>query len=415
MLSAGAHVVVIAVVPSARSGEPTAPRTDVADVVVLELSVAERSQEGALARPRDGADVPERVRARRAAPARAVVDRSVSDARTTLGAARPATEAPSTDTTPTAPDTPRELPSLDPERVASAWLSIGPSTPEADAAREERAIEQRLDADLHARAMTKAHVTRTAIELVRRSDGSYVHRGVGFTAVIRPDGSVQFEDRGHAELGARDAVQTDGSGAAVERRHDPELPDALAELVEPLAPILDPLTAISVDPNQVRAPDGTSALPELLTEPAGAIATIAPPGTAFGIGGTFDTQGAAMRAAGQDPNLAERLRFLEETEELRDRLTDAHAARERAAALSRLRARVRRIWAGSGPAADRRRALFALWDDASEDEVGRTARDAIERFVREELPEGSADAYSDGELEQLNASRVSAERFAPYR
>ncbi|UJR87326.1 MULTISPECIES: hypothetical protein [Sandaracinus] len=123
---------------------------------------------------------------------------------------------------------------------------------------------------------------------MRRPDGSYVHRGVGFTAVIRPDGSVQFGDRDHVALGARDPMQTDGSGAAVEPRRDPELPDALADLVEPLAPIIDPLTAISMDPNQVRAPDGTSALPELLSEPGGAIATIDPPDARFGIGGTFD-------------------------------------------------------------------------------------------------------------------------------
>ncbi|WP_236605391.1 hypothetical protein [Sandaracinus amylolyticus] len=315
----------------------------------------------------------------------------------------------------TAPEAPAELPPLDPEHVASALSSLGPSTPEADAARAERAIEERLDAELHARAMTKAHVTRTPIELVPRADGSYVHRGVGFTAVIRPDGSVQFGDRDHVALGARDPVQTDGSGAAVEPRHAPELPDALADLVEPLAPIIDPLTVIPMDPNQVRAPDGTSALPELLSEPGGAIATIESPAAGFGIGGTFDAQGAAMRAAGQDPNAAERLRFLEETEELRDRLTDAHAARERAAALPRLRARIRRLWAAPRPAAERRRALFELWDDASEDDVGRSARDAIERFVREELPEGSADAYSDGEIEHLNASRESTGRFAPYR
>ncbi|WP_268921269.1 hypothetical protein [Sandaracinus amylolyticus] len=41
---------------------------------------------------------------------------------------------------------------LDPEHVAGALLSIGPSTPEADAARAERAIEERLDAELRARA-----------------------------------------------------------------------------------------------------------------------------------------------------------------------------------------------------------------------------------------------------------------------
>ncbi len=313
-------------------------------------------------------------------------------------------------------DEPASLaPAIDPEHVARSWYALDAITPEGEALREERAIEERLDAELRARAMTKGYVSHRRIELVPRRDGSYVHQGDGFAAVIRPDGSVQFADRADFALGARDAVQTDGSGAAVEPRPEPALPDALAELLEPFAPLVDPLVALSLDPNQIRGPDGTQVLPELLTEPGGAIATIEPPAIGIGIGGTFDAQGAAMRAAGQDPHSAERLRFLEETEALRDRLTDEHAARERAAGLRRLRARVRRIWTNRSHTAEhRRRAIFDLWDECSDDDVGRVARESIERFVREHLPEGSPDAYPQGELEQLSAERESTATFAPY-
>ena len=79
--------------------------------------------------------------------------------------------------------------------------------------------------------------------------------------------------------------------------------------------------------------------------------------------------------------------------------------------------------------------LFTLWDDCEEAtpegpgatksveatldqaraDAGTKARKQIVAFIRDELPAGSADAYSSAELERLNASRQSRERFSPYR
>jgi hypothetical protein len=71
-------------------------------------------------------------------------------------------------------------------------------------------------------------------------------------------------------------------------------------------------------------------------------------------------------------------------------------------------------------AAERRRILFALWDEAAEPDdrelaaAGHNARRAIERFVRRELPPGSADAFTVEELALLNARRGGGEQFRPY-
>lgn len=417
-LSAGVHLAAVAAMPVEWSA-PAARRAH-ADTDVLALSVVIEgrstetvSSEAAVARSSDGAfpvAVPQPTHTAHTAHTARTTQTVPTEPPPPPVAPAEAPASPMVDPAPREERVP--ITPIDPEHVARSWQALDVITPEGEARRAERAIEERLDAELRARAMTKGYVSHRRVELVPRRDGSYVHQGDGFTAVIRPDGSVQFGDRDDLALGARDPVQTDGSGAAVEPRHGP---DALAELLEPLAPILDPLVAMPLDPNQVRAPDGTQVLPELLTEPGGLIATIEPPAIGIGIGGTFDAQGAAMRAAGQDPHSAERLRFLEETEALRDRLTDAHAARERAAGLRRLQARVRRIWADRSQSAEhRRRAIFDLWDECSDDDVGRVARERIERFVREHLPEGSPDAYPQAELDQLSAERESAAEFAPY-
>ncbi len=135
----------------------------------------------------------------------------------------------------------------------------------------------------------------------------------------------------------------------------------------------------------------------------------------FSASGTFDLTEAIMGAAGQDPLRAERDWFMRETEELRYRLELEHRRAESAAGLRRLRGRLSRVWSTtSRSAASRRRRLFALWDEAAEDDLGREARRIIVEFVREVLPAGSEDAYTEDELARLNASRESEQPFAPY-
>ncbi len=122
-----------------------------------------------------------------------------------------------------------------------------------------------------------------------------------------------------------------------------------------------------------------------------------------------------MRANGQDPYSYERNWFLDQTQALRDRLADRAAVLARGAALARLPKRLRAIWSDPSRSAHARRtAIFALWDDCADDEVGARARHIVERFIRTNLPSGSADAYTAEELRALNARRASPVPFTPY-
>jgi hypothetical protein len=80
-----------------------------------------------------------------------------------------------------------------------------------------------------------------------------------------------------------------------------------------------------------------------------------------------------------------------------------------------LRKRLDRIWCNtSTPVAERRRALFAVWDDMSADEVGARGRHVVLEYVRENLPKGSAQQFPERQLAQLNLGRGRGERFEPY-
>jgi hypothetical protein len=131
--------------------------------------------------------------------------------------------------------------------------------------------------------------------------------------------------------------------------------------------------------------------------------------------GSFDLGDMVMGAAGADPRAAERTWFEEENAELIERLEGEARLRARETSLRRVRSDLRLIWADRTKSAERRRReLFELWDESSEDEGDRAARDAVIGFIRAELPATSEDAYTDAELSSLNAGRSSTERFAPY-
>ncbi|MCA9616791.1 MAG: hypothetical protein KC586_28725 [Myxococcales bacterium] len=139
------------------------------------------------------------------------------------------------------------------------------------------------------------------------------------------------------------------------------------------------------------------------------------PEGSLGVGFRFDLTEGAERRHGNDPYYADRTWFLRETEEVRDRLARRHAEELDRRQLTRLRGRIEALVDDtSRPLDARHRAVFALWDDFEEDEVGRRARRTLVGFVRERWPRGSADAFTDAELTRLNAGRVSTEPFAPY-
>ncbi len=132
--------------------------------------------------------------------------------------------------------------------------------------------------------------------------------------------------------------------------------------------------------------------------------------------GTFDATEAIMGAAGQDPLRAEREYFMRQTEDVRARLEAEHRRRQMDAGLQSLRGRLARVWATTERStAARRRRIFGIWDETDEDDGGgRRARQIIIAFIRENLPAGSEDAYTDEEIRRLNAARESREEFRPY-
>lgn len=131
--------------------------------------------------------------------------------------------------------------------------------------------------------------------------------------------------------------------------------------------------------------------------------------------GSFDLGDMVMGAAGADPRAAERTWFEEEHAGLIERLEREGRSRARETSLRRLRSELMMVWENRTQSVERRRRrLFELWDEQSEDEGDRAARDLILGFIRAELPASSEDAYPDGELASLNAGRASSERFAPY-
>jgi hypothetical protein len=62
----------------------------------------------------------------------------------------------------------------------------------------------------------------------------------------------------------------------------------------------------------------------------------------------------------------------------------------------------------------RRRRILGLWDECSVDRIGDEARKLVERLVREHLPHGSPQAFSEEELGRFNAGRQGQPVFAPY-
>jgi hypothetical protein len=136
----------------------------------------------------------------------------------------------------------------------------------------------------------------------------------------------------------------------------------------------------------------------------------------------FDLTEAVMMLRGDDPYRPGKMKFLEETRELRARLCgEAHTERLRQA-LFALPKELDRAWRDTSqtPAA-RRRLLFQRWDECADtrgdDELARAgalARATVLAYIRQHLPAGSVHAYTPDELLALNAGRVSREPFAPY-
>jgi hypothetical protein len=115
-----------------------------------------------------------------------------------------------------------------------------------------------------------------------------------------------------------------------------------------------------------------------------------------------------MRAGGQDPYLADKLRLADSTRPARQAMAARARAETSIAALRGLRPRLEALWARTELSArERRWLLFLLWDECDDTSHGSTARATIIGFIRRRHI-----AYPRAELEEFNRRRSSRQEFS---
>lgn len=139
---------------------------------------------------------------------------------------------------------------------------------------------------------------------------------------------------------------------------------------------------------------------------------------------------------GQDRRAKAQLESKGLSESQRMMVAIAESAERSEQRLAELDTELAEIWADtSKAAADRRRLIFARWDECEEGDpetvtlriedastaadairkhAGERARAVIEAFVRKELPMNGPDAYTHEELTALDEGRTSTRHFRPY-
>lgn len=137
--------------------------------------------------------------------------------------------------------------------------------------------------------------------------------------------------------------------------------------------------------------------------------------------GGFDVTDGLMRAAGVgDPYASKKLAFLDSTRDERAQIGAKYRAGQLAQTDILVRKNLEMLWTSVADLAERKQALFELWDEAVETgdgkvvEAGAAARRQIVGFIRAKLPAGSPHAFTARELVTLNGKRQSQQPFAPY-
>ncbi len=246
---------------------------------------------------------------------------------------------------------------------------------------------------------------------LRRSGARLVYEDRRFRATVEPDGAVSFHDKG-------------GVGWALLPLPVPQaLPEGTPTLVGSLRDATSRerrterrLAAAGIPPTGAPpAPGGTGARPPPV-EICDARSACAVESSALVVTtlGTFDLTDELVRGLkAEDPYRYEKARFLAATLELRARLARSHLRQASSRALADLPERLEQTWTDARFApAERRRLIYDLWAEASDDAEGRRAAAAIEGFVRHRLPRGTPAGYSDAELARYGAGP--GRPFRPY-
>jgi hypothetical protein len=222
-------------------------------------------------------------------------------------------------------------------------------------------------------------------ELRPTGDGGLRHDAGGFTATIAADGSVSFKDR---------------------------------MIVQPKLVVMGRNLFTG---ERVKEAPARDVFADRAVNPFGPSTAAMFGGFSMGVPGLADML-LKNRYAKQ------KQRFLRETEAVRTRMAYAWLKQALTAELDALVSRMLAIWRDTSlPMSERRRRIFAAWDECVEamdtpgspqeqlrGEMAERARDRIERLVRLIAPPGSPQQFTPAELERWNAGRRSRRRFAPY-
>jgi hypothetical protein len=132
----------------------------------------------------------------------------------------------------------------------------------------------------------------------------------------------------------------------------------------------------------------------------------------------YDPTEILMKKLGADPYAANKLRMLDRTRDERYEIGEQYKTHQLAQSAVLAHENLDHLWARTTTTAERKQALFELWDECAEtgtDELvagGTAARHVIAGFIKDRLT-GDA-AYTPAELAAFNAKKKSSAPFDPY-
>ena len=132
-----------------------------------------------------------------------------------------------------------------------------------------------------------------------------------------------------------------------------------------------------------------------------------------------DITGYLMDKHAGDPYASRKQKILDQTRDERVRIGKVYRADQLARSPELVRRNLVALWRATADPAQRRAALFEIWDECGEGTdaagvAGDRARVMVIGWIRKHLPQGAKTAYPATEIDALNARRTSRQRFVPY-
>jgi hypothetical protein len=235
------------------------------------------------------------------------------------------------------------------------------------------------------------------------------------TVIVSPDGTARFADK---------------------RDIDPKLTLPIMSFDNYRKGLGQALTAWYADPYRDQRAGRIQDLPRHLTAVPGACGALNDPmcdlepetnvtqkslsrGIIPVVGGSADLTAYLHRKFIGDPYASRKLKLLDTTREARAEIGSVHRAEQRDRASEFAQRNLDVLWKATTDLAERKAALFEMWDECSEDEskdgeAGERARAIVLGWIRAKLPQGSPGAFTVEEIAKLDANRTSRQHFVPY-